>query len=65
MENAITLEYKGYKGTYSYSYVDECYHGLITNIDGLVTFEGDNITELAAAFFYAVNDYIKTMKDLQ
>lgn len=52
------LTYKGYIGSIEVSIEDACLHGRILFIDDLVTYEGDNVTELRAAFQDAVDRYL-------
>lgn len=52
------MEYKGYRGNVSYSDDDEILFGTIHGINDLVTFEGESVSELKAAFEDAVDDYL-------
>lgn len=52
------LSYKGYKGSCAISIEDDCLHGRIQDIDDLITYEGNTVLELAAAFEDAVNRYL-------
>ncbi len=56
------LEYKGYLG--SVEYEDTYLYGKILLINDLVTFEGDSIKELKAAFEESVDDYLATCQEL-
>lgn len=53
------LEYKGLIGSASFSPEDLVFHGKIEGIDGLVTFEGESVSDLKTAFEEAVEDYIE------
>lgn len=52
------LSYKGYYGSAEMSLKDEVLHGKIVNIQGLVTYESDNVKGLINSFMEAVDDYI-------
>ena len=52
------LSHKGYKGTCAVSVEDGCLHGRIQDIDDLITYEGNTVPELAAAFSAAVENYL-------
>ena len=58
------LEYKSYYATIHFSAEDEVFHGKITGINDLVSFEGTTVAELKVAFHEAVEDYLETCKDL-
>jgi predicted HicB family RNase H-like nuclease len=53
------LIYKDFIGSLHYSTDDETFFGKIEGINDLVTFEGDSVKKLNAAFKEAVNDYIE------
>lgn len=52
------LSHKGYKGTCDVSIEDGCLHGRIQDIDDIISYEGDTVPELTAAFIAAVEDYL-------
>ncbi|MBO5651691.1 MAG: type II toxin-antitoxin system HicB family antitoxin [Selenomonas sp.] len=54
------MEYKGYAASVEYSAEDECFWGRIAGIRDLITFEGESVKELLAAFHEAVDFYLKT-----
>ena len=56
--NEEVMEYKGYKTSYRYSGEDKCYVGSIDGIDSVVSFDGNDLVELRAAFEDAVEYYI-------
>jgi predicted HicB family RNase H-like nuclease len=58
------IEYKGYRGVIDYSDQDSVLYGKIIGIDDLVTFEGSSVEEIKSAFFYAVDNYLETCKEL-
>lgn len=53
-----TMNYKGFIGSVAFSEEDNVFFGKIEGIDGLVNFEGDNVSELKKAFHEAVDDYL-------
>ena len=53
------LEYKGYCGTVEYSAADNILFGKVLGINGLISFEGDNIKSLKKDFEGAVDDYLE------
>ncbi|WP_432713010.1 type II toxin-antitoxin system HicB family antitoxin [Pedobacter sp.] len=59
-----TLMYKGYIAHVSFSPDDEVFHGKISGITDLVTFESDSAKLLKPAFIEAVDDYIDTCTEL-
>lgn len=50
--------YKKYGGVISYSDEDGLFFGSLHGINDLVTFEGDSVANLKAAFKEAVDDYL-------
>ena len=56
MENI--LKYKDFIATVKYSDEDEAFVGRIEGIDSVVSFEGESVKELKAAFKEAVESYI-------
>lgn len=61
MKNAMT--YKGYVGTVEYSEEDVCLFGRIAGIRDIITYEGDSVLDIRAAFTEAVDDYLKHCAD--
>jgi predicted HicB family RNase H-like nuclease len=61
---ANTIEYNGYIGSIEYSPEDKCFFGKLEMIDDLVTFEATSADELEKNFHNAVDEYIKTCKEL-
>jgi len=53
------LKYKDFIGSVNYSNDDEIFYGKIEGINDLVTFEGDNVSQLKKSFQDAVNDYLQ------
>lgn len=58
------LEYKGYLATIAFSAEDRVFFGQLEGINDLVSFEGDNVTDLENAFHEAVDDYLQTCKEI-
>ena len=59
-----TLKYKGFIGSVEFCEEDKVFFGKIEDIDGLVNYEGNSLTEAEKAFHEAVNDYIGTYKTI-
>jgi len=57
MNNVLT--YKGYIGSVHFSAEDNVFFGKVEGINDLVTFEGETVNELKAAFCYMVDEHIK------
>jgi len=57
------LTYKGYTGSIQASVEDGCLHGRIQFIDDIVTYEGETVPEISAAFQGAVDRYIAHCKE--
>lgn len=54
------LEYKGYIGSVEFS--EDILFGKVIGIDGLISFEGDNIKSLRQDFEEAVDSYLEMCK---
>ena len=52
------LNYKGYHGTVEFSLTDKVLYGQVIDVNSLISYEGQNLTELEADFHEAVNDYL-------
>lgn len=52
------LSYKGYHGTVEFSLKDKTLYGQVIDVNSLISYEGQNLTELEADFHEAVNDYL-------
>jgi len=59
-----SLKYKGYLGQIDFSTQDNLLFGKIIGISDLVSYEGETLKDLKAAFQKAVDDYILTCKQL-
>jgi predicted HicB family RNase H-like nuclease len=55
-----TMTYKDYSARIEFSDEDGCFIGRVAGIRDIVTFHGDSVAELRAAFEEAVNDYLET-----
>ena len=53
-----TLEYKGYQGTVEFSAEDNILFGKVIGITGLISYEGESLSELRACFVEAIDDYL-------
>lgn len=56
-----SLTYKNFQGTIEYSKKDHVYFRKVIGIDGLISYEGTTLEELAKDFKDAVNDYLEMM----
>lgn len=53
------MKYKGYTGSVEYDPDDRVFYGTVNGITDIVTFEGDSVEELEAAFRDSVDDYLE------
>ncbi len=53
------MEYKGYTGTVEFSAENNILFGKVTGISGLVSYEGESVSELRRDFEEAVDDYLE------
>lgn len=58
------MEYKGYLGTVEYSAEDHCLYGKLAFIRDLVNYEATTVDGLETEFRAAVDDYLKSCKEL-
>ena len=58
-----SLKYKDFYGSVEFSADDACFFGKIIGTTDLVTFEGDSVVSLKAAFAEAVEDYLLLCKE--
>jgi len=54
------LEHRGYYGSIEVSHADNCLFGKLQFIRDLVSYEGETVAQLTAAFHAAVDDYLDT-----
>jgi len=53
------LEYKGYYGSIEYSKDDNCFFGKVIGLpNNVISYEGENATELYNDFKNGINDYL-------
>lgn len=52
------MNYKGFFGSVEVSFQDNVLYGKLLHINGLVTYEAENLTQLKQEFKNAVEDYI-------
>lgn len=53
-----TIEYKGYIGSVEFSEEDGLFFGKVMGIRSLISYEGENATDLISDFHGAVDDYL-------
>ena len=53
------MEYKGYFGTVEFSAGDNILFGKVLGINGLISYESDNISGLKVDFEEAIDDYLE------
>jgi predicted HicB family RNase H-like nuclease len=56
------LDHRGFQGTIMYSAEDKVLHGRIVGVRGLISYEGESVTDLESDFRLAVDDYISDMQ---
>ena len=57
-----TIQYKGYVGSIEFSEEDKIFYGKVLGIRSLISYEGENATELIDDFHQAVDDYLELCK---
>lgn len=62
MNNRMT--YKGYSASMTFDADDKIIVGRVLDIDDIITFHGESITEFEQAFQSSVNDYIMACEQL-
>lgn len=53
------MNYKGYYGTVSFDDEAEIFHGEVTNLKDVITFQGRSVDELKTAFRESIDDYLE------
>lgn len=53
-----TIEYKGYVGSVEFSEEDELLYGRVLGVQALISYEGENTTDLVSDFHDAVDAYL-------
>jgi predicted HicB family RNase H-like nuclease len=56
------MEHKGYIGQFTFDEKQELFHGKVSNIKDLITFQGKSIEKIRHAFKDAINEYIDWCK---
>jgi len=59
-----TMHYRGYLGTIEHSRDDGCFYGKLVLPNDLVSYEGEDKSELETAFHDAVDDYLENLKQV-
>lgn len=62
LKNGMT--YKGYFATLQFKEQDAIFHGKVSGLNDLITFEGNSVASLKKAFREAMEDYFETCKKL-
>ena len=57
-----TIEYKGYIGSVEFSKEDGIFFGKVMGIRSLISYEGENATELITDFHNTIDDYLEMCK---
>ncbi|MFC7338658.1 type II toxin-antitoxin system HicB family antitoxin [Haloferula chungangensis] len=57
------MSYKGYHGTVSFDDESEIFHGEVTDLRDVVTFQGRSVDELKKAFQESIDDYLDFCRD--
>ena len=57
-----TIEYKGYIGSVEFSEEDNLFFGKVMGIRSLISYEGENSTDLITDFHNAIEDYLEACK---
>ena len=57
-----TIQYKDYVGSIEFSEEDKIFYGKVLGIRSLISYEGENATELIDDFHQAVDDYLELCK---
>ena len=58
------LKYKDFLGSVHYSAEDEVFFGKLIGVDDLITFEGNDVSQLKKGFEEAVEDYLEICKSV-
>ena len=57
-----TIQYKGYIGSVEFSEEDNLFFGKVMGIRSLISYEGENSTDLITDFHNAIEDYLEACK---
>ncbi len=55
-----TIEYKGYIGSVEFSEEDCIFYGKVQGIRALISYEGEDASELISDFHNAIDDYLES-----
>jgi len=58
MKTSNCLHYKDYMGSIEFSEEDRVFHGKVTGIKALISFEGDSVSLIIEDFRNAVDEYL-------
>lgn len=58
------MQYRGFYGSVEASVEDACLFGKLEFVEPLVSYEGETVQEVKAAFHEAVDDYLETCEEL-
>jgi predicted HicB family RNase H-like nuclease len=57
------LEYKGYKASIKFDDEDQIIIGRVLDIDDIIIFHGESVTQFEKAFHQSINSYMKDCRD--
>ncbi len=57
------LKYKGYSGEVKYDDEAEIFHGEVTHVKAVLTFQGRTVEEIETAFRETIDDYLEWCRD--
>ena len=57
------LEYKGYKASIKFDDEDQIIIGRVLDIDDIIIFHGESVTQFEKAFHQSINSYIRDCRD--
>ena len=62
-KNTTMMTYKGYHGNVTFDDEAETFHGEVTDLRDVVTFQGRSVDELKTAFHQSIDDYLDFCAD--
>ena len=57
------LEYNGYKASIKFDDEDQIIIGRVLDIDDIIIFHGESVTQFEKAFHQSINSYIRDCRD--
>ena len=57
------LEYKGYKASIKFDEEDQIIIGRVLDIDDIIIFHGESVTQFEKAFHQSINSYMRDCRD--